>query len=302
MAAANGQTQDTQAKQGLAPQQRNLFIGLGALGLLALIGGGLYFGGVIGGGGGDATTVAATNAASAPSPGTTTGAPLAGSGGAGIDSATGAAAPATGATTATVSQPLQRFRPDPFQQAYFIPTPIPTLPPEIPVPLPLPSEVEPIFIPGVPGGNAELQRPLNLPPVQISRLDENLRRPSSAFPPRRTLGGAGEGGAGVPEPSYDKRLSGVVISDGVRAILEIQGPGGRVSRVVQPGDEVDGITVLNIQRFNDGTRTVTRMLIRENGEERIVELRPGVPVGPPPGAGGEGGFGEPGGPGGAGIG
>jgi hypothetical protein len=81
------------------------------------------------------------------------------------------------------------------------------------------------------------------------------------------------GGSGVPSPSTDKRLSGVIIADGVRALLEIQGPDGPITRVVQPGDEVDGITVLSIQRYNDGTKTVTRMLIRENGEERTVDLR-----------------------------
>jgi hypothetical protein len=60
---------------------------------------------------------------------------------------------------------------------------------------------------------------------------------------------------------------------------------------VQPGDEVDGITVLNIQRFNDGTRTITRMIIRENGEERSVDLR-AAPTGGAGGAGGPGAAGQ----------
>lgn len=291
MAAASGQPQDTQIKKGVTPQQRKLFTGLGVAGALALIGGGLLFSGILGGKGADDGTVAAV---ANTVPNAVSGAPISapittdGTGTAvapGIDPSTGVAVPFA-ATTSAVSQPVQRFRPDPFQQAYFIPTPVPTLPPLPPPPppvfIPSPSEVEPIFLPGISGGNSELQRPLNLPPVRIARLDEGTRRPSGAFPPRRTLGGPG--GAGVPDPSYDKRLSGVVIADGVRAILEIQGPAGPISRVVQPGDEVDGITVLNIQRFNDGTRTVTRMLIRENGEERTVELRAGVPVVPAGGA------------------
>lgn len=288
MAAASGQTQDTKTKKAITPQQRKLFIGLGAAGALALLGGGLFLSGVLGGGENteNAAPVAVAGAASAGAPGAPGAPPTDPGVGAGaspgIDASAAAGAPAGGTVIASVAQPVQRFRPDPFQQAYFIPTPVPTLPPvptpPPPVDIPLPADVEPVFLPGVPGGSAALQRPLNLPPVRIARLDEATRRPSGAFPPRRTLGGPG--GAGVPDPSYDKRLSGVVIADGVRAILEIQGPSGPVSRVVQPGDEVDGITVLNIQRFNDGTRTVTRMLIRENGEERTVELRAGVPVAP----------------------
>ncbi len=298
MAAASGQPQDTKTKKTVTPQQRKLFIGLGAAGALALLAGGLFMSGILGGGGTEPTTpvtvAGAAPAAVTGEPGVPPTDPGVGTGAApGIDAAAGAGAPATGSVIASVPQPVQRFRPDPFQQAYFIPTPVPTLPPPpAPVDIPLPSDEEPVFLPGISGGNAELQRPLNLPPVRIARLDEATRRPSGAFPPRRTLGGPG--GAGVPDPSYDKRLSGVVIADGVRAILEIQGPSGPISRVVQPGDEVDGITVLNIQRFNDGTRTVTRMLIRENGEERTVELRAGVPVAPA-GGGFPGGPGEPGG-------
>lgn len=284
MAAASGQHQDTNTKKEITPQQRQLFMGLGVAGALALLAGGLFMTGVIGGGGGSATTPTTATASVSPSSSRETGATTTSPGASGLTSGispSGASAAGIGAgvpaTTTLVPQAVQRFRPDPFQQAYFIPTPVPTLPPvPPPVPIPAPADVEPIFVPGIPGGNAELQRPLNLPPVKISRLDEALRRPSSPFPPRRTLGGPG--GAGLPSPSYDKRLSGVVIADGVRAILETQGPAGPVSRVVQPGDEVDGITILNIQRFNDGTKTVTRMLIRENGEERTVELRAGAPI------------------------
>lgn len=122
------------------------------------------------------------------------------------------------------------------------------------------------------GGSRRAPQAFNLPPVSINRLDEAARRPTDAFPPRRTTGGGSTAGGAI-SPSLDKRLSGVVIGDGVSALLEIQGAQGPVTHVVQPGDEVEGITVLNIQRYNDGTRTVTRMLIRENGEERSVDLR-----------------------------
>jgi hypothetical protein len=300
MAAASGQQKDTKTKKEVTPQQRKLFMGLGAVGVFALLTGGLFMSGVLGGGAAE-DTGAPTAANAAPAGEATALAADPGGAGAvapGIDAAAGAVAPGAAAATSTVTsvpQAVQRFRSDPFQQAYFIPTPVPTLPPPPPpVDIPSPSDIEPVFLPGVSGGNAELQRPLNLPPVRISRLDEATRRPSGAFPPRRTSGGPG--GASVPDPAYDKRLSGVVIADGVHAILEIQGPTGPVSHVVQPGDEVDGITVLNIQRFNDGARTVTRMLIRENGEERTVELRAGAPVAPAGGGfpGGPGGF--PGGP------
>jgi hypothetical protein len=183
---------------------------------------------------------------------------------------------------------LTRSRPDPFQQIYFIPTPTPVPPPvPPPVPVPVPGEVPPVLLPGSSVSNQQFQQPLNLPPVSIRRLDETSRRPVDAFPPRRTAGGeGGAGGGGSANPSTDKRLSGVIIGEGVRALLEIQGPGGTVTRVVQPGDEVEGITVISIQRFNDGTRLVTRMIIRENGEERSVDLRAGAPVAPPGGIGG----------------
>lgn len=303
MAAASRQPQDTSTtKKQVTPEQRKLFIGLGVIGALALIVGAIYLPGLISGRGSTSAVPVATNAATGDLAANMVSLSGSGEGGTvspGLDGGLGA--PATGATTTVPPQALARFRRDPFQQAYFLPTPVPTLPP-VPAPPPLvdvprPSEVTPLAIPGFPGGSSTtLQRPLVLPPVSISRLDQGTRRPNEAFPPARTLGGSGAG-AGVPSPSYDKRLSGVVIADGVRAILEIQGPAGPVSHVVQPGDEVEGITVLNIQRFNDGTRTVTRMLIRENGEERTVDLRAGVPLaqGGPEGQGGPEAF-APGGP------
>lgn len=290
MAAAGGPPQnDTKAKKEITPEQRKLYIQLGVIGVLALIAGVIYLPGLFKGS--SSTTVATaptTNVVSTDAappaegggpPGTTT------------DAEGGAApAPAAATTASVVTGPVMRSRTDPFVKLYFIPTPTP-LPPPVPPPVSIPFPEEPtrISLPGVAGGGAAMQ-PLVLPPVTINRLNESTRRPTDAFPPRRS---AGEGsGGGTINPSFDKRLSGVVIGDGVRAILEIQRGTELVTHVVQPGDEVDGITVLNIQRFNDGTRNITRMIIRENGEERSVDLRPSAQpltgAGGGPGAPGQG--------------
>jgi hypothetical protein len=292
MAAASGLPQDPPTKKGFTPEQKKKYAALGALGLLVLVGGGAFLVPRLTGSSSDTapvTSTASSNVATAPgalSPdGTASGSadPFA-AGGATGGGATG------GAKTSAVSAPLARSRPDPFEQAYLIPTPPPPVPP--PVSVPLPSDMMPVSLPGGNFRSEDMSRPLVLPPVKIDRLDETARRPIDAFPPRRSA----EGGSGSVAPSFDKRLSGVVIGDGVRALLEIQGPNGPVTRNVQPGDEVDGITVLNIQRFQEGGRTVTRMLIRENGEERSVELRPSPQ--PMTGAAGfPGGSGFPGGPG-----
>ncbi|HEX9996616.1 MAG TPA: hypothetical protein VGB45_05705 [Abditibacterium sp.] len=271
MAAASGQQQNTpeKAKKVVTPEQRKLYTQLGVVGFLALIAGGIYLPGMLSG---DSTPESPqTPAAVTPPPGMvdppSADGPPTGNAPSGDE-----VAPAPVAQVTTVSQPLARYRPDPFQQPYFIPTPTP-VPPPIPPPvgIPTPFQISPVALPGNSGIAQTAQQPLNLPPVSINRLDETARRPTDAFPPRRSVGAVG--GSGVPSPSTDKRLSGVIIADGVRALLEIQGPDGPITRVVQPGDEVDGITVLSIQRYNDGTKTVTRMLIRENGEERTVDLR-----------------------------
>lgn len=309
MAAASGQPQDTpKIKKSVTPEQRKLYTQLGVIGALSLVAAGIYLPGMLSGGS-DAPVVdpSAATTATAPEPDSP---PPGGEGAAGAVDAGTPAATATTATVKGVAFPVARFRRDPFQRIYLIPTPLPPPPPAptpappvvLPPPVDVPgvNEVSPMSPGGLPGGSAlspiglpgggpgagrsaSSQQPLNLPPVSFNRLNQTARRSSNndAFPPRRTTGaGGGAGGAG-PSPSFDKRLSGVVLGDGVYALLEIQGPRGTlVTRVVQPGDEVDGITVLNIQRFNDGTRTVTRMLIRENGEERSVELRAGQAVNP----------------------
>lgn len=280
MAAASGQPQDSPTKKEITPEQKKTYAALGVLGLLALIAGGMYIPGMLRGSStSDATVVSTTpntltsstassNAASSGATGSLD--PFA------ADGAAGGAA-AGGAVKKASAGPLAPSRPDPFQEAYLIPTPLPPVPP--PVGVPLPGDVMPVNLPSGNFRESELSRPLVLPPVAINRLDEAARRPVDAFPPRRSTEGAGSAA-----PSFDKRLSGVVIGDGVRALLEIQGPNGVVTRNVQPGDEVDGITVLNIQRTLEGGRTVTRMLIRENGEEKSVELKASPqPLGDPTG-------------------
>jgi hypothetical protein len=113
------------------------------------------------------------------------------------------------------------------------------------------------------------------------------------------------GGASTPlERSTNKRLAGVAIGDSVRALLEVQDltTGEFRTYIVQPGQRVDAenLQVLRIERTTEGGQTRVRMVVRENGEIRIVELREGArpDLAAQGGApGGEGGFpgGAPGG-------
>jgi hypothetical protein len=198
---------------------------------------------------------------------------------------------------------VSQARTDPFEPVllYSPPAPIPTPAPPPPKPKPVlppvvvapPSEFgrndisvsDPLSI-ADPRVRAEVAQPLNLGSPRISRTSDGA--PRDAFPLPRTSGAGGAGGSGAPEQSYDKRLAGVVIGDGVRALLEITAGDQVTTQVVQPGDEVNGIRVLNIERFRDGDRTVTRMLVRDtDGTQRFVDLKPSSQ--PPVGAGGLGG-------------
>lgn len=135
--------------------------------------------------------------------------------------------------------------------------------------------------------------------------------------PRFAIGVAprGQVDATTAARSPNKRLAGVIIGDGVSALLEItvgdtssgeggsggsggSGSGGSgsgesgasaqvITRVVQPGDDVDGIKILKINREFDNGRPVTRMYIRENGQDRYIDLRPS-PTPPTTGGFGEG--------------
>ncbi|HVF10269.1 MAG TPA: hypothetical protein VNA16_05675, partial [Abditibacteriaceae bacterium] len=157
------------------------------------------------------------------------------------------------------------------------PTPAPPSPPPTPRPLVRvpgpqviapPATILPPFVrPGVGPTLASTAVLMPLPPVTIPRAPR-VPMPPAGF----ELSKAG-GQAGIAR-STNKRVSGIIIGDGVRALLEIGSGDDKVTRVVQPGDEVDGITILKIERTTEGARTTMRLIIREGGEERYVDLRP----------------------------
>ena len=292
-------------KREFTPDQKRMFAGLGVAGVLLLIVGVMYVPPMLSGGGsnvpiapptspssGSGATNGAADAVSQ-TPTTAPGAGLPGSGagsGAG-GAAVGAALPGTASAEPVVF--VSRSRVDPFQPVYIIPPPAPT-----PTPLPPPDPEIPISAPsgfenGItlaaikdPALRARAAAPLNIGVPVIPRLD-TITVPRDPFPVSR--GGDNNGGGGGPQQSYDKRLAGIIIGDGVRALLEL--PSGE-QRVVQPGDEIEGVRVLSIERFRQGDRTVTRMLVRDtDGSQKYVELKPSSQ--PQQAAGGEGGLGGP---------
>ncbi len=269
-------------KREFTPEQKRTFAGLGVVGALALIVGVMALTGQFGGrssapvpvpiapSAGTANT--ATNAAVAV-PTTGRSVALPGAGG------TGAAGGVVSAPSGTLGKPIvfvSRSRVDPFQPVYLVP------PAALPTPTPIPVRADPrVNVPlpsGFGGGDslttisdprvrAAVASPLNIGLPSIPSI-ETLRGPRDAVPLPRTNGGD----TGVaPQQSYDKRLAGIIIGDGVRALLEL--PSGE-QRVVQPGDEVEGIRILNIERFRQGDRTITRMLVRDtDGSQKFVELK-----------------------------
>jgi len=281
MAASSGQPQGAQngkVKKEFTDEQKRTFGLLGVAGVLFLIVAAIYLPGMLSGGSSSTETVQVpvsetkTTPDSATTPATAPGEIPTGS--VGDMAAAPAAAPA--ATTVNYT-PVSKSRSDPFTP--FIVNPLPPPPaqaqeePPLNIPQPVTSELAPLSIdaPNVGQGNQDTQPRLDLPPIEIKRMNTPVKRPSDINPPPR---GSGSGNNGDPQPSYDKRLSGVVIANGVRALLEISSGGELKNYVVQPGDTVEGITVLNIQRFSEGTATITRMLIREGGQERYVDLKP----------------------------
>lgn len=301
------------ANDSTSPDKKKLFIALGVAGIAVLGIGGFFVMRSMSGG----DTQAATNSVDANA--ATAGLSPDGSGAPGSTMADGGIPPATATQISTGGNPstllpLSPYRRDPFQPFFIIPTPTPPPPPAPPVPKPTPipqpvqiPQINPVDIPrpggggfggaapgfAVPGINSSgaSEGPLVLPTVVIPRLNSTKLVPTNAFPPPRSSSGDGSGTA---SPSFDKRLSGVVIGNGVRAILEISGGPVPKTYVVQPGDVVEGITILNIRRYNESGTQVTRMLIRENGGERTVDLKPGPPrtsVGGELGPDGTGGFG-----------
>ena len=325
----------TATTNSTSDDKKKLFIGLGVAGVLALGVGG-YF--LMKPKGGDAE-IAEKPAAKAPSQPDAGAKGVGGTPGSTLpDGGVAPAIPvsATGVNNPATLLPLSPYRRDPFQPFIILPPPpTPEPPPPTPTPRPKPTPrpvpiptLEPFDVPqpgggsgagaggafgggvlgggGSPvpglggGGGGGGEGPLILPSVVIPRLNARNVVPTDAFPPPRSSSGAG---SGVTSPSFDKRLSGVVIGNGVRAVLEINNGVAPKSYVVQPGDVVEGITILNIQRYTESGKQVTRMLIRENGGERTVDLKPGPPRtapggegaagGAPGGFGGPGGFGRP---------
>jgi hypothetical protein len=236
-----------------------------------------------------------------PSGGPPSGAPPSGApGGAGAAPDTGGGGGGNNISAASLVS-VSNFRSDPFEPVP-LPPPLPTPPP--PPPPPGPVEIKPPSVvlepPGASGPYNSAIPPFGissgrstpssrilreLAPPRISRVADAPTAPSIVVMP----GGGGEGSA---SRSPNKRLSGVIIGDSVRALLEIQSGDPQtppVTRIVQPGDEVDGLRILRIERVSEGGRTVTRLFIRENGEERFVDLRAA-----PQAAAGEGGAAPPG--------
>lgn len=293
-----------------ADQQKKLYILLGLAGLLGI---GLIIAFRPFGGGsttttdtGDSTTPPVTSPKAGAAGSGKTAPPAAagsGSGGAVPASSAGGTTPTTaGAGVVPLGKPstqlisTERFRDDPFIPETIYPTPLPPpaptpKPPPPPVILPQPGGVE---IPPAGINTGSLGRAvssgalshspilINLPPIRISRMNTPPLNPDTAVPQTRP----GATTAVLPR-SPNKRVSGVVIGNTVRALIEISDGDQVVTRVVQPGDEVEGVRILRIERVREGDRNVTRMIIREENEERVVELK----ASPNPIGGGEGGSG-----------
>lgn len=177
---------------------------------------------------------------------------------------------AGGNITAVSLASLSGSRDDFFTPEYVIPPP----PPPPPVPLPMPEALpspQPSYPAGLPPAIVAANKPstvmVGLPPITIRRLGRIPSKPQQFQAPKHV------GGTQLATPSFNKRLSGVIIGDSVHALLEVSNASGTQTYVVQPGDTVVGIRILGIQRVQVGGKTVPRMLISENGEEKYVELR-----------------------------
>jgi hypothetical protein len=195
---------------------------------------------------------------------------------------------AGGAPTLGIVNP----RSDPFAPKIIpgVPPPPPPPTPQPPVRLPSPdaSSLAPLTLPS--GGAApDINQPLGLPPTRIPQYQP---RETPRFLQSANIVGSSSGNA---QSAPDKRLAGVAIGDSVRALLEINDGQQTITRVVQPGDEVEGVRVLRIERVTEGGNTITRMVVSQNGQEQLVELRASTnPIATAPGGpGGPGGSGAP---------
>ena len=293
MATSGGPAAPT-SKREFTPEQKRQFAMLGVAGVLALIVGYMY---VI------SPMLAGNTQTAIPAAPTTENLNLAGT--VPTPVATGVAGGTPGLIAAPSSPtlpsaPVQgvlvaQYRPDPFAPFLVSAPPAVLPPPPVPIPPPIfiapvnPADsVGPVLIPGsVPGQPLE---PLKLPIVNIPRVNVGTQGPREVFPPSRQAGGDGTGGVSEPQPSYNKRLSGYLISErtGVRALLEITTGENVTTAVVRPGDEVEGVRVLSIQNTLVGGTNVVRMLVREaNGQESYVDLK-AAPQGTADGATGGG--------------
>ena len=204
---------------------------------------------------------------------------------------------AAGSTSATDTTPqipgIGRTRPDPF-----IPTVLPALPPPPPsptprptpvpttivtdaVPVPLPTystrvEDTAVSLPTSPfssGPQANAQTNLSLPRAVIFGGTQQ-----SAPQPLPLVGGLEVGAPGAQTSATNasgKRVSGVIMGDTIRALIEYQENGQTVSKIVQPGDEVGGMKILSIQRVRSGEQSIVRVTARERGQEVYFDLGPG---------------------------
>ena len=105
-----------------------------------------------------------------------------------------------------------------------------------------------------------------LPPVSIPQY-RSRNAPRLGTP--RPVGNA-DGNEVLRSPN--KRIAGVIIGDSVRALIEISSGESTITRVVQPGDEVEGIKILRIERVTENDALVTRMTVLEGGQERFFDL------------------------------
>lgn len=244
----------------------------------------------------------ATTPAATPTPMTVVKAPAT----PGENSAPASASAAPGSINAASLVSIESFRNDPF--APFARPPLPVLPTPRPAPTPpppviiLPPDQVEILPPGQSdSGGGYPSGGIGLPPMDVigGRSTPSSRRALVDLPPvtlptrsniPRTPGPPGGQSAGGISASPNKRISGVIIGDSVRALLEITDGDIITTRIVQPGDEVDGIRILRIERVTEGGRSVTRMIIRENGEERSVDLKAAPTAATGAGVGGVGGL------------
>jgi hypothetical protein len=101
---------------------------------------------------------------------------------------------------------------------------------------------------------------------------------NSAPQPLPLVGGLEVGAPGAQTSAMNatgKRVSGVILGDTIRALIEYQENGQTVSKIVQPGDEVGGMRILSIQRIRSGEQSIVRVTARENGQEVYFDLGPG---------------------------